>query len=185
MKRDEIATFGGGCFWCTEALFKRLKGVFSVKPGYSGGDRENPIYEEVSSGSSGHAEAIQITFDPALVSYEKLLEIFFKTHDPTILNRQGADIGSQYRSVVFYHNKKQKETAEKYKNELNKSGVFKDAVVTEIVPFKAFYEAEDYHKDFYEKNKMSSYCILVINPKLDKLFEEFGANIDDKYKNHE
>ncbi|MBI2611700.1 peptide-methionine (S)-S-oxide reductase MsrA [Candidatus Gottesmanbacteria bacterium] len=179
MNDKEIATFGGGCFWCTEAIFKRLKGVISVKPGYSGGDVESPTTDQVHSGSTGHAESIQIEFDPSIIPYVKLVEVFFKTHDPTTLNRQGADVGSQYRSIIFYHNDKQKENAEKYKRELEKAGIFKDPIVTEIVPFKSFYEADEYHKNFYEKNKMSPYCIFVINPKLEKLRELFGKDLKE------
>ena len=141
-KTQEKATFAGGCFWCTEAIFKRLKGVKSVTSGYSGGETENPAYEEVGSGKTGHAESIQITFDPQTISYEKLLEIFFALHDPTTLNRQGADVGPEYRSAIFYHDEKQKHTAQKVKEGIEKSGKYKDPVVTEIVPFKNFYEAD-------------------------------------------
>jgi len=173
MEKTEKATFGGGCFWCTEAIFKRLKGVISVLPGYSGGSVKNPTAKEVYSGTTGHAESVQIVFDLKKISYAKLLEIFFKTHDPTTLNRQGADIGSHYRSVIFYHDDKQKEIAQKYKEELDKTHVFADTIVTEIVPFENFYEAGADDKNFYEKNKMSPYCIFVIDPKLEKLKESF------------
>jgi len=138
MTNLETATFAGGCFWCTEAIFKRLKGVTSVTPGYTGGQKENPSYEQVSSGTTGHAEAIQIEFDPNIISYEKLLDIFWHTHNPTTLNQQGADVGTQYRSVIFYHNEKQKELAENSKNEMEKSGTYKNPIVTEIYPFTTF-----------------------------------------------
>lgn len=164
----EIATLAGGCFWCTEALFKRLKGVTSVVSGYAGGDMENPSYEKVSTGATGHAEAIQIEFDPSIISYEKILEIFWATHDPTTLNRQGADVGTQYRSIIFYHSEKQKESVEKSKQ---------PSFVTQILPFDKFYKAEDYHQNFYEKNKSYPYCQIVINPKIKKLLEEFKENV--------
>lgn len=168
----ETATLAGGCFWCTEALFKNLKGVKSVIPGYSGGDKANPTYEEVSSGETGHSESIQIKFDPKIISYRDLLYVFFKTHDPTTMNRQGADIGSQYRSAVFYANEEQRNTAEELKGELQKD--YENPIVTEIKPFKKFYKAEDYHKNYYENHKNSPYCVLVIDPKLQKLKKDFG-----------
>ena len=167
----EIATLGGGCFWCTEALFKRLKGVNSVMSGYAGGDLENPSYGKVSMGSTGHAETIQIEFDPAIISYAKILEVFWATHDPTTLNRQGADVGTQYRSVIFYHNDKQKEIAEKFKQ---------PSFVTQIIPFDKFYKAEDYHQNYYDRNKEAPYCQIVINPKIQKLLEEFKKDIKEK-----
>lgn len=175
----EIATLAGGCFWCTEAIFKRLKGVQSVVSGYSGGDVKNPTYEQVSSGTTGHTESIQITFDPKVISYEQLLEIFFKLHDPTTLNRQGADVGTQYRSAIFYHDQKQKGTAEKVKTEIEKSGMYKDPVVTKIESFKNFYKAEDYHQDFYQRNLSTSYCQIVIDPKIQKLYKDFKDQIKD------
>lgn len=177
MSSIETATFGGGCFWCTEAIFKRLAGVVSVKPGYSGGHIPNPTYEEVSSGLSGHAESIQVTFDPSVIPFVRLLEIFFKTHDPTTLNQQGADIGTQYRSAVFYHGDAQKKIAQKYKTELDKTGIFKNPIVTEITPYTSFYEADEQHKDFYEKNRMQPYCLFVVDPKLEKLRELFPSNL--------
>jgi len=140
----EVATLAGGCFWCTEAIFKRLKGVESVVSGYAGGDMDNPTYEPVSSGETGHAEAIQITFDPKIISYEKILDVFWHLHDPTTLNRQGADVGTQYRSMIFYHNNQQKRIAKQSKNKVEKSGMYKDPIVTQIVPFRTFYKAEDY-----------------------------------------
>src|SRR5262249_33266591 len=154
----ETATLAGGCFWCTEAIFKRLKGVMSVLPGYSGGNVENPTYEQVCTGKTGHAEAIQIEFDPDKIPYEKILDVFWHTHNPTTLNRQGNDVGPQYRSAIFYHDEKQKETAEKSKEELEKSGIFKDPIVTEIAPYKTFYEAEENQKNFYESGKRPDYC---------------------------
>lgn len=171
--QKETATFGNGCFWCTEAIFKNLKGVETVESGYSGGKIKNPTYREVCSGLTGHAEAIQITYDPSVISFDELLEVFWKTHDPTTLNRQGADVGTQYRSVIFYHSPAQKEAAEKYKAELNKENVFGKPVVTEITPFDAFYKAEDYHQDYYENNKNQPYCQMVIVPKLEKFRKVF------------
>ncbi len=166
--RYELATFGEGCFWCSEAIFDKLKGVISVQSGYSGGIVPYPSYEQVSSGLTGHAEVVQIKFDSKIISYKKLLEVFWSTHDPTTLNRQGADIGTQYRSVIFYHNKTQKETAEFLKEKLNKANIFNGPIVTEISPFKNFYIAEDYHQNYYNKNKNQPYCQLVISPKLKK-----------------
>lgn len=166
----ETATLGGGCFWCTEAIFKRLKGVNSVVSGYAGGDMENPSYEKVSMGTTGHAEAIQIKFDESIIPYEKILEVFWATHDPTTLNRQGADVGTQYRSVIFYHNEKQKEIAEKLKQ---------PSFVTQIIPYGKFYKAEDYQQDYYEKNKTAPYCQIVINPKIQKLLKEFEKDLKE------
>lgn len=177
----EIATLGGGCFWCTEALFKRLRGIMSVMSGYSGGNIENPSYENVSSGATGHLEAIQIEFDPVVIPYEKILEVFWATHDPTTLNRQGQDVGTQYRSAIFYHSAKQKEIAEKSKEKIQQSEKFKDNIVTEILPFDKFYKAEDYHQNFYDKNKSSPYCQIIINPKIKKLLEEFKNDVRKDY----
>lgn len=174
-----IATLAGGCFWCTEAIFKRLKGVAKVTPGYSGGSMENPTYNAVSAGNSGHAEAIQIEFDPNVIGYEKLLEIFFQLHDPTTLNRQGNDVGTQYRSVIFYHDQKQKEIAEKVKGETAQSGLYPNPIVTEIVPFENFYKAEDHHLDYYAKNSGAAYCRVVINPKITKLYKNFGDEVKE------
>ena len=181
-KTTEIATLAGGCFWCTEAVFKRLKGVTSVKPGYAGGGLENPTYEQVSSGKTGHAEAIQIEFDPKLIGFDKILDIFWHTHNPTTLNQQGNDMGTQYRSAIFYHSEKQKETALNSKADLEKEGIYKDPIVTEIVPFTNFYEAETYHKDYYDKNKQYPYCTFVINPKIKKLLEKYGNEVKEEYK---
>lgn len=166
----ETATLAGGCFWCTEAIFKRLKGVHDVISGYSGGTVENPTYEQVCSGSTGHAEAVQIEFDPTIISFEKLLTIFFHLHDPTTLNRQGSDVGTQYRSVIFYHNEEQKGIAEKLKADIT-------GAVTEIAPFTNFYPAEDYHRDYYAKNSDQPYCQFVIDPKIQKLMKEFASDV--------
>jgi len=163
----EKATFGAGCFWCVEAVFQRIKGVKSVVSGYAGGTKPNPTYDEVCTGETGHAEVIQITFNPKEISYEKLLDIFWESHDPTSLNRQGADVGTQYRSVIFYHNEKQKKIAEKSKESVAK--IFDKPIVTEIKPLKNFYPAENYHQNYYNRNKYAPYCLLVIRPKLKKL----------------
>lgn len=171
------ATFAGGCFWCTEAIFKRIKGVESVTSGYSGGTKENPTYEEVSSGETGAAEAIQIVFDDTIVSFERLLEIFFKTHDPASYDRQGADTGSQYRSVVFYHSDDQKKVTVALIQKLDESHIFSGKIVTEVKPFEHFSEAEPYHKNFYDRNKDYPYCTVVINPKLEKLYKEFSEDL--------
>lgn len=177
----EMATLAGGCFWCTEAIFKRLKGVTSVVPGYSGGKTENPSYEEVCSGTTGHAEAIQIKFDPSIISYEKILEIFW-LHDPTTPNQQGADVGPQYRSAIFYQSVKQKQIAEELKNLLDKSKVFNKPIITEITPFTNFYKAENYHLNYYERNKSSPYCQIVIDPKIKKLMQNYKEEVKDKYR---
>lgn len=176
----EQATFAGGCFWCTEAIFQRLKGVEKVTSGYTGGKRENPSYEQVSTGATGHAEAIQITFDPAVIPYERLLDIFWATHDPTSLNQQGADIGTQYRSMILYHNDAQKKQALASKEKAQKD--FKDPIVTQIVPYEAFYKAEEYHQQFYENNPVYPYCTVVINPKIQKLLEKFGNEVQEQYR---
>lgn len=175
----EIATLGSGCFWCIEAIYQDLKGVLGLKSGYSGGHIENPTYRQVTSGTTGHAEVIQFSFDPNLISFEEILEIFWSTHDPTTLNRQGADVGPQYRSVVFYHNEKQKEVAEFYKEKLDSSGAFDKKIVTEISPFSNFYTAEDYHQNYFNDNGMQPYCQIVIKPKVDKFRKVFA----DKLKN--
>lgn len=178
----ETATFGGGCFWCTEAIFKRLRGVDEVVSGYAGGRRESPSYEEVSMGVTGHAEVVQIEFDPKIISYKKLLEIFFHLHDPTTLNRQGNDVGEQYRSVIFYHNQSQKEDAETVKDEIAESGMYHDPIVTEIVPFEKFYTAEEYHQNYYDSNKTQGYCSYVIAPKIQKLLKEYGKDVKEEYQ---
>jgi len=171
--KNQTAIFGGGCFWCTEAIFDSLKGVVSVAPGYSGGTIPNPSYDQVSSGSTGHVEVIRIEFDPSLISYNDLLTVFFNTHDPTSLNRQGADVGPQYRSVVFYLNEEQRLAALNLIGELEKSRAYDKPVVTAVEPFRAFYPAEDYHKRYYEAHKDEPYCALVIEPKMRKLQERF------------
>ncbi|NHI88954.1 MAG: peptide-methionine (S)-S-oxide reductase [Candidatus Thorarchaeota archaeon] len=173
----ETATFGSGCFWCTEAVFQQLKGVSSVVSGYAGGHVENPTYQQVCTGRTGHAEVCQIQFDPEQISFEELLEVFFNTHDPTTLNRQGNDVGSQYRSVIFYHDEEQRKKAEKVKAELDKSGTRKNPIVTEIVPFENFYKAEDHHQNYYRNNPGEGYCRLVIAPKLDKFEKVFKLKI--------
>jgi peptide-methionine (S)-S-oxide reductase len=177
VKKLEIATLANGCFWCTEAIFARLKGVKSVLPGYSGGKVENPSYDQVCTGITGHAEAAQIEFDPMVISYEKLLEVFWHTHDPTTLNRQGNDVGTQYRSAIFYHNNNQREIAEKSKREIEDKGIFKDPIVTEITPFKKFYVAEDYHKKYYEQHQDAPYCRFVIDPKIQKLLKQYRNDL--------
>jgi peptide-methionine (S)-S-oxide reductase len=177
----EIATLANGCFWCSEAIFTRLKGVKSILPGYSGGKVENPSYDEVCTGRTGHAEAAQIEFDPNVISFEKLLDVFWHTHDPTTLNRQGNDVGTQYRSAIFYHNEKQKQIAEKSKRELENKGVYKDPIVTEVVPFKKFYVAEDYHKKYYDQHQDAPYCKFVIDPKIHKLLKQYGDDLKDEY----
>ena len=172
--RTETATFANGCFWCTEAIFEELKGVKSATSGYAGGTSENPTYKEVCSGTTGHAECLQIIYDPAVISFDELLEVFWETHDPTTLNRQGADAGTQYRSAVFYHSEEQKQKAEKYKAELDKSGAFNKPIVTEITPAGKFYPAENYHQQYYENNEnLNPYCKIVIRPKLDKFRKVF------------
>lgn len=169
----KTATFGAGCFWCVEAVFESLKGVEKVESGYSGGDVINPTYEQVCSGTTGHAEVTRVTYNPEVITFKELLEVFWKTHDPTTLNRQGADVGTQYRSVIFYHDDEQKELAENYKDELDNSGAFDDPIITEISRFEKFYKAEDYHQDYYSNNPNAGYCRYVIVPKLEKFKEVF------------
>jgi peptide-methionine (S)-S-oxide reductase len=179
----EIATFGSGCFWCTEAFFQEVKGVKKVESGYSGGAVENPTYKAVCSGLTGHAEVVQVAYDPEEISFTELLEIFFQTHDPTTLNRQGADVGTQYRSAIFYHSDEQKETAEAVKAKLDQAGIWPNRIVTEITPFDKFYVAEDYHQDYFALNPNAGYCQAVIMPKLDKfrkVFEDKLANSEQK-----
>ncbi|HEV8284289.1 MAG TPA: peptide-methionine (S)-S-oxide reductase MsrA [Chitinophagaceae bacterium] len=174
----DTATFGTGCFWCTEAIFKELNGVISVTPGYAGGITENPTYKEVCSGNTGHAECAQIVYDPSKISYDELLEVFWEVHDPTTLNRQGADVGTQYRSAIFYHNDEQKRLAEKYKTELDRSGAYDKPIVTEITKLDKFYPAENYHHDYYEYNKdKNPYCSIVIRPKLEKFRKVFKEKL--------
>jgi peptide-methionine (S)-S-oxide reductase len=176
----DTATFGGGCFWCTEAIFLQLKGVQSVVSGYEGGTMPNPTYKDVCTGTTGHAEVIRITYDPTTVSYADLLEVFFKTHDPTTLNRQGNDIGTQYRSVVFYHNEAQKELAQKAIQALNEEKVYDDPIVTTLEPASTFYPAEDYHQNYYNNNPNQGYCAAVIQPKVEKFKKVFKEKLKSK-----
>lgn len=169
----EIATLANGCFWCTEAIFQRLNGVEKVTSGYSGGKVKNPTYNEVTSGETGHAEVIQIQFDPAVITFQEILEVFFATHDPTTLNRQGYDVGTQYRSAIFYHTTAQKETAEAFIKSLTEAKVFDKKIVTEITALDVFYDAEAYHQNYYNNNKNQGYCVAVINPKLDKFIKKY------------
>jgi len=178
-KTLETITIGGGCFWCTEAVFDQVNGVESVTSGYAGGGIANPTYREVTSGLTGHAEVVQIEYNPETLSLEQLLEVFFKTHNPTTLNRQGADVGTQYRSVIFYSNEQQRETAENVKRLLNEQEIWDDPIVTEISPLKAFYKAEDYHQDYYAKNPSQGYCQFVIVPKLEK-FKKLFSDLEKK-----
>ncbi|MFX0054759.1 MAG: peptide-methionine (S)-S-oxide reductase MsrA [Promethearchaeota archaeon] len=173
----ETATFAAGCFWCVEAVFQQLRGVASVVSGYTGGHTDNPTYKDVLTGKTGHAEACQIEFDSEQITYEDLLEVFFETHDPTTLNRQGNDIGTQYRSAIFYHNDAQKKAAEQFKSKVDESGDWKNPVVTEIVPFTKFYRAEDYHQNYYKNNPSQQYCRYVIRPKLDKFEKVFKLKL--------
>ncbi|MFV0590753.1 MAG: peptide-methionine (S)-S-oxide reductase MsrA [Draconibacterium sp.] len=179
-KELEKATLGGGCFWCTEAVYLELKGVKDVKPGYSGGHVKNPSYKEVCTGTTGHAEAVQITFDPEQVTYSQILEVFFATHDPTTLNRQGNDVGTQYRSVIFYHNQKQKETAEEVMRLLEKEKVYDRPIVTKLASYDTFYVAEDYHQNYYARNKSQGYCRYIITPKLDKFRKVFKDQLKEE-----
>ena len=175
------ATLANGCFWCTEAIFRRINEVKSVLPGYTGGLVNNPSYEQVCTGNTGHAEAAQITFDEDTISFEKILEIFWHTHDPTTLNRQGNDIGTQYRSAIFYHDEEQKHIAEKSKQEIEQSHTYKDSIVTEIVQLSKFYPAEDYHKNYYDQNQDAPYCNFVITPKVAKLLKQYGNELKSEY----
>lgn len=169
----ETATLAGGCFWCTEAIFSQLRGVSSVRPGYSGGSVSNPSYEMVCTGRTGHAEAIEVFFDPSVLSFHDLLMIFFSTHDPTTLNRQGHDIGTQYRSAIFYHSPEQRQTAEQVVKEITDAHLWKAPVVTQIVPFEAFHPAEEYHRDYFRRNPSQAYCRMVIEPKVAKFRKQF------------
>lgn len=169
----ETATFGAGCFWCVEAIFQMVDGVIKVESGYSGGTVVNPSYEQVCSGTTGHAEVCQITYDPSKVNFTKLLEAFWTSHDPTTMNRQGNDVGTQYRSVIYYHNEEQKRLAEEYKAKLNASGAFNNPVITEIAPFTVFYKAEGYHQNYYNLNGNQPYCSFVITPKVEKFKKVF------------
>lgn len=173
----EIATLGGGCFWCVEAVFQQVNGVEQVIPGYSGGEVKNPSYEAVCTGTTGHAEVCQIVFDPSVVSYREILEIFWMTHDPTTPNRQGNDVGPQYRSAIFYHTQQQKETAEKLKEEIEKENVYPTPIITEITEFRNFYEAELYHHNYYLNHPEQGYCAFVIRPKMNKFYKTFSQKV--------
>ena len=175
----ETATFGSGCFWCTEAIFLNVEGVAEVVSGYTGGKVKNPTYKEVCSGLTGHAEVVQLKYDPALISYDQLLEIFWQTHDPTTLNQQGADVGTQYRSVIYYHNEEQRKRAEFYKTRLGDEGAFDKPIVTEISAATTFYPAEDYHQNYYALNRNAPYCTYVIRPKLEKFKKAFQEVLKD------
>ena len=172
MNESEKATFGAGCFWCVEAVFQRLEGVKDVVPGYCGGDKDNPTYKEICTGMTGHAEVAQITFDPATISFDELLNMFWQSHDPTTRNRQGNDVGTQYRSAVFYHNEEQRSAAEESKENLDNSKIFSNQIVTEITALDQFWPAEDYHNNYYNNNPNQPYCRIVIKPKIDKLFKK-------------
>lgn len=179
MAGPELATFGSGCFWCSEAVFKELVGVAKVEPGYSGGSVANPTYEDVCAGETGHAEVAQMTFDPGVISYRELLEVFFSTHDPTTLNRQGNDVGTQYRSVIFFHSETQRQAAQEMIDELTRENAYRKPIVTEVAPLKAFYPAEDYHRDYYSRNRSQPYCQAVISPKLSKFRAHFRAKLKE------
>lgn len=176
----EKATFGAGCFWCVEAAFQHVPGVLSVVSGYAGGTAPNPTYEQVCSGTTGHTEVVHITFDSKVISYSELLDIFWEIHDPTTPNRQGNDIGPQYRSIILYHSDEQKRLAEQKKRELSDSGIWKKPVITEIVPFTAFYKAEDYHQNYFKNNPQQPYCVFVIRPKLEKLKSHLKGRVQQK-----
>ncbi|HDR89970.1 MAG TPA: peptide-methionine (S)-S-oxide reductase [Bacteroidetes bacterium] len=173
----DTATFGAGCFWCVEAVFQELKGVERVVSGYSGGAVKNPSYREVTTGRTGHAEVVQIIYDPSVIGYDELLEVFWSVHDPTTLNRQGADVGSQYRSVVFWHNEEQRDLAERYREKLDRSGAFSKPIVTEISPYTEFYPAEEYHQEYFLNNQNQPYCRIVIRPKMEKFREVFSNKL--------
>lgn len=177
MNQTKTAIFGNGCFWCTEAIFQRLKGVISVQSGYSGGHTDNPDYESVCTGTTGHAECLRIEYDPAVISFTELLEVFWLTHDPTTLNRQGNDIGTQYRSVVFFENEEQKEAAQKMMASLNAAGSFGKPIVTTLEPLTAFFPAEDYHQDYFNQHGHAPYCQYVIRPKLEKFRAAFQSKL--------
>ena len=169
MAKSEIATLGGGCFWCVEAVFQRIEGVISVKPGYAGGNVKNPTYKQICTGNTGHAEVAKIEFDPSKITYSQILNVFWQSHDPTTLNRQGNDVGTQYRSVIFFHNESQEEIAKKSKIDADKSGYWDNEIVTEVTLLNNYYDAEDYHDNYYNNNPNQPYCLFVIKPKLDKL----------------
>jgi peptide-methionine (S)-S-oxide reductase len=174
---SEVATLAGGCFWCLEAVFQDVEGVLEVMPGYAGGSVENPTYEQVSTGRTGHAESVQVTFDPGVISYREILEIFFSIHDPTTLNRQGADVGTQYRSAVFYHDERQKATAAEVTEGLGKAGLWRRPIVTEVTALEKFYPAEEYHRDYYKKHPEQGYCRMVISPKVSKFRQKWAPRL--------
>lgn len=182
-KHLETATLANGCFWCTEAVFKRVKGVMNVVSGFSGGKRTDPSYEQVATGATGHAECLQVQFDPSVITFETILDIFFATHDPTTLNQQGYDVGEEYRSAIFYHSKEQKAAAEAKIEELTKKGTYKDPIVTEVTEFTGFFPAEAHHQNFYESGQRPDYCRVIIDPKIRKLLSEFGNQVKEEYKN--
>jgi peptide-methionine (S)-S-oxide reductase len=177
MSDREVATLGGGCFWCLEAVYEQLIGVEKVESGYSGGAVVNPSYQQVCTGTTGHAEVVQITFDPQVITFEEILEVFFTIHDPTTLNQQGADIGSQYRSAIFYHGEEQKATAERVLAKIAEAGIWKDPIVTEVIPFSDYYKAEDYHQEYFRRNPGQSYCRVVIAPKVAKFRTQYMAKL--------
>jgi len=178
----EVATLGGGCFWCLEAVFEQLRGVESVVSGYSGGTVSHPTYKQVCTGTTGHAEVVQITFDPRTITFGQILEVFFTTHDPTTLNRQGADVGTQYRSAIFYHSEEQKATAERVMGEFEAARIWDAPIVTEVAPLAALYSAEDYHKEYFRRNQGQSYCQVVIAPKVAKFRQRYVDKLKDDYK---
>jgi peptide-methionine (S)-S-oxide reductase len=182
MSQTQTATLAGGCFWCTEAVFKRLKGVLAVQSGYAASQVANPSYKQVCTGKTGAAEGIQITYDPAIISYETLLDVFWHTHDPTTLNRQGNDVGTQYRSAIYYHNEQQKQAALASKEALEKSSTYKNPIVTEITEFSNFYPAEEYHENYYDNNPSQGYCMVIIDPKIKKLLKTYGNEVKEEYK---
>lgn len=177
MDNFKVATLGGGCFWCLEAVFVELQGVDKVVSGYSGGHVDSPTYRAVCNGTTGHAEVVQVHFDPDVISFQEILKVFFATHDPTTMNRQGADVGTQYRSAIYYHDQEQKETAEAIIEELNAADIWRGPIVTEVTAFEKFYEAEDYHQDYYKYNSSQPYCQVVISPKVAKLRKEFSHKL--------
>lgn len=179
-RRKEVATLGGGCFWCTEAVFRDIKGVETVESGYSGGDLADPTYQQVSTGKTGHAEVVQVTFDPAQITFKEILDVFFATHNPTTRNRQGADVGPQYRSIILYHTLEQKKTAEQVIAELNAANIWNAPIVTQVEPFTVFYRAEAYHQDYFQRNPRQPYCQLVIAPKITKLRKKYGEKLKNR-----
>lgn len=181
-KSMDTATLAGGCFWCIEAVFQRLEGVMNVESGYSGGEKPNPTYQEVSTGKTGYAEVCQISYDPSVVSYEDILHVFFSAHDPTTLNRQGNDVGTQYRSAIFYHDAEQKRITEEYIRQLEQSKTWPDPVVTQVAPYTKFYKAEDYHQNYYNQNGSQPYCTFVVRPKVEKFMKNFNNRIKSDYK---